>query len=283
MPESPCLRVLKKKTSYGSLLLDFISNSGITPRHILEIGGGYGFLARDFLKDNPHLQVTLWDISPSLLKKQKDTLRGFQACVLEKDILDADPTTLAHFDLIIMNEMIGDLPTLTDLELTGNQAPNDGATTFFWEEAKRVISAYNLEIPSHPFNFNIGAILALETVLSSRVENIFISEHSCEATVPEEMKGLIFVSAPNHPEPILLKGHREFTIKFSHLEAVAQSFSYHIKRGPLADFIPLDMSDRLKVCLRASVPRTGEEEAIRQFVSDLYQYEYLLLTKGHGS
>jgi len=50
-------------------------------------------------------------------------------------------------------------------------------------------------------------------------------------------------------------------------------------RGPLADIIPLEMTNRLKCCLAAPAARTDEDEIIRHFVEDLFKYEYLLLTK----
>jgi len=76
-PESPCFKALTCKQSYGSLLFDFISAEAQKPRSFLEIGGGYGFLARDFLKQDPSIQATGWDISPALIKVQVKTLKGF--------------------------------------------------------------------------------------------------------------------------------------------------------------------------------------------------------------
>jgi len=282
-PESPCFKALTCNQSYGSLLFDFISAEAQKPRSFLEIGGGYGFLARDFLKQDPSIQATGWDISPALIKVQVKTLKGFRAVIEERDILSVDPDDLKAFDLVLMNEMIGDLPALidvTDEEL--NKAVSTG-DDFFVREAKRVAKTYPLSLPPGPFNLNIGAILALEKILTAGVKTIFIAEHSCEAVVPEDLKTLISVSSPGVPEEIPLRGHKEYTIKFSHLEALAQAFSYRVKRGPIADFIPLKMSERLRICLRAPTARTAEEEIIRQFVSDLYQYEYLLLTKGARS
>lgn len=279
VPESPCFTVLKRKKPYGSLLYDFISREAGPPNHVLEVGGGYGFLIRAFLEENPSLKVTLWDISPPLLEKQKETLRNYDINVEERDVLEAEPFCFAPFDLVIMNEMMGDLPTLRrwERERPSTDVPEEARC--FHEEAKRVIETYGLAIPWKPFNFNIGAILVLEKVLKAGVEKVFLSEHSCEATVPREMRTLLSISAPGMPEELLLYGHQEFTIKFSHLETLARAFSYRTKRGPLADFIPLEMSERLRVCLRAPTPWTESDEIIRQFVSDLYQYEYLLLTK----
>ena len=63
----------KRDDSYGNLLYDYLGR--FLPmaeiRSIIEIGGGYGYLMRDFLSNNPSLKVTMLDISPFLSKKQR--------------------------------------------------------------------------------------------------------------------------------------------------------------------------------------------------------------------
>jgi hypothetical protein len=106
-----------------------------------------------------------------------------------------------------------------------------------------------------------------------------LSEHSCEAAVPEAYERFISILRSGHPERIKLKGHDEYTIKFSHLENIAKAFDYRPIRGALADFIEFEWTDQLRVIMMAPSAVNDEDEVIRQFVEDLYKYEYLLLEK----
>lgn len=74
-----------------------------------------------------------------------------------------------------------------------------------------------------------------------------------------------------------LKGHDEFTLKFSHLQKIARFFRYRVIRGQYIDLLPLDYNDRLKAALQSPTPLNDEQEIIQQFVHDLYKYEYLVL------
>jgi hypothetical protein len=42
----------------------------------------------------------------------------------------------------------------------------------------------------------------------------------------------------------------------------------------------LNLNDKVKTALRLIAPFNDEQEIIRQFVYDLYKYEYLILIKG---
>lgn len=56
-------------------------------KNALEIGGGMGYLMRDFLSLNPRLCAKMIDISPYLLQKQKDTLKSLEVDFELADIL----------------------------------------------------------------------------------------------------------------------------------------------------------------------------------------------------
>jgi hypothetical protein len=86
--------------------------------------------------------------------------------------------------------------------------------------------------------------------------------------------------SPGTPEMISLKGHKEFTIKFSYLQKIAEMLNYKTRRGSFADFLPLNFNDKVKTALRLATPFNDEQEIIRQFVYDLFKYEYLILIKG---
>ena len=276
---SPIRKILKRDASYGKLLSDYLSR--IIPmekvKKVIEIGGGYGFLMKDFLTENHFEAITMLDISPFLLQKQRDILHMECIDFWEKDFLDTDTSLLRGVDLAVLNEILGDFPTVTGLGpeiFDKNKKKKDKIQIKIGDLFER----YMLDRPAaYPFNFNLGAMEAIEKLCVSGAPYIFISEHSCEAVVSEPYRLFVPVSAPGFPERIRLRGHDEYTIKFSHLEAVARSFGYKSVRGPLADIIEFDFSDRVRFILSSHSVEKDEHEIIRHFIEDLFQYEYLLL------
>lgn len=270
-PKSPCRMLLDRPESYGNLLYDFLA--GALPlesvRRVIEIGGGYGCLMRDFLMRNSRLEAVMLDISPYLLERQRQAL-AFAAeenrvRFIEENFLDTGPDFLASFDLAIMNENLGDFPTLAGI-----------ARDFFYSPYSRfddnLLAArlfflkYNLEIPDrYPFNMNLGAIQALEKLCASGIKYIFVSEHSCEATLES---GAV-------PKKIKLKGHDEYTVKFSFLEKIAATYGYETTRGCMADYLCVNMNFDTDYFGAAR----EQAEAARHFLEDIYLYEYLLLSK----
>lgn len=270
-PNSPCRMLLERPDTYGNLLYDFLERAipleGASK--VLEVGGGYGFLMRDFLMRNRRLQAVMLDISPYLLEKQRQALafaaEENRARFVEQNFLQAEPGFLSSFDLAIMNENLGDFPTLAGI-----------ARNFFYSPYSRfddnLLAArlfflkYNLDIPGNfPFNMNLGAIQAVEKLCKSGIKYIFLSEHSCEATLES---GAV-------PKKIRLKGHDEYTIKFSFLEKVAGFHGYETKRGFMADYLRMNANFDIDFC--GAAPE--EAEAARHFLEDIYLYEYLLLSK----
>ncbi|MFA5179767.1 MAG: class I SAM-dependent methyltransferase [Syntrophales bacterium] len=280
---SPCRMALNIKDSYGNLVYDYLGGLFSFERinHLLEVGGGYGWLMSDFMSRKPFRQVTMIDISPHLLDKQKQALRCFPGSFSfrEEDFLDTPAVVLEDIDLAVLNENIGDYPTITDLTIDFlTESP--GKLTPELQFVRKLFSRYGLPRPLHPvFHINIGALMALEKLCSARVPFIFLSEHSCEAAVTGPYRDLIHVSASDNPECIMLKGHDEFTIRFSHLEKIGHYHGYKVIRGPVADYIPFEMTARLRAIIKAPSPWRDEDEIIRYFIEDLYKYEYLLLSK----
>lgn len=282
--DSPCRKILKKNISYGQLLYDYLAR--LLPmakiRHILEIGGGYGYLMKDFLTcHNAMKKATMLDISPFLIEKQKETLKYFKSVTYRReDFLETAPETLAGFDMAIMNENLGDFPTFKDIDPEIILNPSGEKTDPSLEEICHYAEKYHLSIPhGSSLNINIGALKAVEKLCFSGIPYVFLSEHSCEAIVPESYKQFIHISPSGNPERIKLKGHDEYTIKFSFLESIAQTFDYRTTRGPLADFIEFEWTDQLRVIMMAPSAANDKDEVIRQFVEDIYKYEYLLLVK----
>jgi len=278
--KSPCREILKQPVSYGSLLYDFLSR--FLPmddiREIIEIGGGYGYLMKDFLLRNGSAKATMLDVSPFLLARQKETLSGFDVQFTAGDFLEADPRLLEGKELVILNEILGDFPVALDVSREVLEGPRSGLDELAGK-VRHFRDHYGIELPgAGSFPVNIGALEALEKLCRSGIPSIFLSEHSCEARVPPPYEGLIRISSSDRPERISLKGHDEYTIRFSHLEAVARSWGYTGRRGPVADYIQMDFSPRLRSVLAVRSSLSDEDEIIRHFLEDLYKYEYLLLT-----
>jgi hypothetical protein len=278
---SPCRRVLSSPSSFGQHLYNFLKE--IIPfdniRTVLEIGGGMGYLTRDFLNLNKKLRIKMIDISPYLLAKQKEILRSFDVDFELTDILAVPSKLLSGFDLAVMNENMGDLPTLVIQEEKKNVSGSniDGVL----ERLEYLNKKYDLPLGSNESeHINIGAIETVEKLCLAGIQYIYLSEHSCEAVVPEQMKPYIFFQPSGSPEMISLKGHKEYTVKFSYLQKIAEMLNYKTRRGAFADFLPLNFNDKVKTALRLVAPINDEQEIIRQFVHDLYKYEYLILIKG---
>ncbi len=279
--DTPLRKVLVRDDSYGHLLYDYLRV--LLPmervRRVIEIGGGYGYLMKDFLGRDTSLKPVMLDISPYLLGKQKETLGGQEVVFRQGDFLETDPGDLASFDLAILNENMGDFPTLVGIDrrsIDVDSEPRDPGIM----KARHFFTKYGLEAPEgDTFNMNIGALDAIEKLCESGVPYIYLGEHSCEAKVPEALRSIVQIEATGNPERISLMGHDEYTIKFSHLERLAHASGYHVVRGPFADFVRVEWTDRLRYIMRSQGRGSDEGEMICQFIEDLYKYEYLLLTK----
>jgi hypothetical protein len=278
---SPCRKVLASPYSFGQHLYNFLT--GIIPlddiRAVLEVGGGMGYLMRDFLNLNPRLRAKMIDISPYLLAKQKETLQPFEVDFELADILAVPSEALSGFDLAILNENLGDLPTLVTQQ--GKKNNSDQNIACFGERLEYFNKKYNLPLGlNENEHINIGAIEIVEKLCLAGIKYIYLSEHSCEAVLPEPMKPYVSLQSSGIPEMISLKDHNEFTVKFSYLQKIAEMLHYKTRRGAFADFLPLNLNDKVRTALRLITPFNDEQEIIRQFVYDLYKYEYLILIKG---
>lgn len=279
--DSPCRRILDEKDSYGNILYGYLSKiiSWEEINKVIEIGGGYGYLMKDFLKQNPSLHGTMLDISPFLLEKQKDTLKEFKANFLLKDFFSEPETFFREYDLAVLNEIVGDFPTICniqsmDINCNGRDTdPELAKVSYFFNQ-------YKLEKPLiSVFNFNLGAVTAVEKLCKAGIRFIFLSEHSCEANVPDDLKSIFNIIPSGNPERISLKGHDEYTIRFSHLVRIAEKLGYSVKRGQYTDFLRFTFTDEINFILRSGITKKDEHEIIRQFIEDLYKYEYLILIK----
>ncbi len=286
-PDSPCRTVLKDPSSYGRHLYEYLQ--AVVPgfshlTRILEIGGGYGYLMRDFLECNPLLQPLMMDLSPVLLRKQNETLKAFAVTYHEGDFLECDDALLEGIELAVLNEILGDFPTAVDVPtetLKADLSPDTLEEPL--QRLRRLYDRYSLAHPTTPvFTFNLGAVEALEKFCQAGVPVIFLGEHSCEASVPEHFARYIHLATSDSPQRIALKGHDEYTIKMSHLQQVGEAFQYRVLRGPFADFLNIRYDDQLLTWLTSHEVDESIQEIIIQFIEDLFQYEYLILTRPAG-
>jgi hypothetical protein len=277
--KTPIRRVLARDDSYGHLLYEYLSQ--FIPmkniKKIIEIGGGYGYLMKDFLDYDKSLEPYMIDISPFLLQKQKETLREYSIVYREEDFLQTDSAFLKGFDLAIMNENLGDFPTLVNLDQEVFQL-SFGIVDRDLAQAIHFYEQYKLNKPgSETFHFNLGALQALEKLCASGIPYIFLGEHSCEAHAPETLRLSVHIESTGTPERISLKGHDEYSIQFSYLQKIAEFFGYTCIRGPFADFVPFTITDELRSIMASQGRFSDDDEIICQFIEDLYKYEYLVL------
>ena len=275
---SPARRLLRHPNTFGNLLLDFLSPMlphGHDRGRVLEVGGGYGYLMRDFLRRYPQWEGTMLELSPVMLQKQEEALSPFHVRFLTEDFFEKEPRFFSDFHAVLLNEVMGDFPTACEVPTTFDEEGLDSELA----ELRAWLKRFRLEGPLHGnFNVNIGAIRALDTLCSAGVPFIYLSEHSCEAQAPREWLPWLNPHSTGTPEPIPLKGHVEYTVKFSHLEQVGHQHGYRIKRGCYADFLHIDASAEVLYIL-TSASAEDDHEVIRHFAGDLFKYEYLVLTK----
>jgi hypothetical protein len=279
-PRSPCRSVLRKGDSFGNLLYDFLST--VTPmdrvRRIIEIGGGYGHLMRDFLRRNSKLDATMIDLSPFLLAQQREVLREFDVEFIAGDFLEMSNSVLSNIDLAILNEVVGDFPTACEIPQSALFDCSNSEDALL-SEVRRIYKSYGIASPvAERFTVNLGAIQALEKLCTARIPYLYVSEHSCEASIPEKLAGLLEQTVTGDPERIRLRGHDEYTIRFSDLERVASSFGYTALRGRYFDFIRPVIEGEVAFILCLGPSKIDRYEIIQQFIEDLVKYEYLILS-----
>ena len=186
---TPVRKLLSRNDSFGHLLYDYLGQFFPMEKvsKVLEIGGGYGYLMKDFLDRKGSLKTCMLDISPVLLEKQKETLKEFPVDFREEDFLETQVSDLSEFDLAIMNENLGDFPSLINLSTEiFNGKVDDNDPVLKW--IKELFEKYDLErSQGETFNVNVGAIEAVEKLCNAQIPYIYVGEHSCEASVPERV------------------------------------------------------------------------------------------------
>jgi len=272
-PDSPYTIALTEPRAYGAMLGEFLIAQNLLKKGsaILEIGGGYGSLMHGLLSDHQKMikKVIMVDLSKSLLQRQQKTLEQWQDTVrfIRADIHELTGA-IKCVDLIIMNEIIGDLDTMINID------PDD-----LPQQVRLLVESYGLDIPAQGrFNLNIGAIELIESVCKKGIP-VFLSEHSSDPIIPQDMpflrKGLDMNS---YPRRIDLFKHCEYTIRFSHLIQVARSLGRKTKTGAFSDLINIRKSPALNMIFTSRACATEQQEIIYELLDHIREYRWLIIS-----
>ncbi|MEA2101506.1 MAG: hypothetical protein U9P80_02890 [Thermodesulfobacteriota bacterium] len=269
---TPYMDILPRPEAYGAMVGGFLEDRhALVPGSaVMEIGGGYGSLMKGLLTHRQDLvrKACMTDLSMYLLKRQKQVLSPFSPGVsyIRGNIHDIIPA-IRSIDLLILNEVIGDLDTLTDIA-----AQNPG------KEVLKLIETYGLKTPERgKFNLNIGAIKVVEAICRSNM-TAFITEHSCDPIIPDDMPYLSRGLQPEgFPRQIRLKGHDEYTIRFSHLVDVAQTYGKRVLTGPLTEVVGLRHKPSLQFVFQARACSTTKQEIAFEVLDHIREYRWMII------
>ena len=294
-------KALEKPAAYGSLVGDYLlETTSLQARcnKIIEIGGGYGTLMAALLTSLQPQQISMIDISPTLLEKQQERLSKFPISFHCADLFHWLPSLEQEpVDLIILNEIIGDFPTITGLtkkSLTDsgrqsqitpdpNLMPAELDENGLLKEASRLIATYDLDLNDLPetFNLNYGALLLVERLAQTQVKRMFITEHGCDTNLPYpfSLYPAIQPLADRNPRRIKLKDHDEYNIRFDHLEKIAKGLDFTVKRFHLMELIKTRFDDEINYLLTSQKPVNEEQEIFLEFYEHVAEYQGIILER----
>ena len=272
--DSPYARALKISSSYGAIVGKRLREMNLLKPgcRICEVGGGYGSLMQGLLEAYTPLigQVTMIDLSGHLLERQRARLEkwGSKVTFIQGDISELIHT-LRGVDLLILNEVIGDLDAWTDI--TAGALPG---------EVERLVREYGLEIPGRDkFHFNVGAIHLLEEICR-RGFAAFISEHSSDPIIPLGMDYLARgMELDGFPREIRLKDHSEYTIRFSHLMRVAEALGKKAQTGSFLELLGIEDTPGLRFIFTARASAKDEQAVILEFLDHVREYRWLIVSE----
>jgi SAM-dependent methyltransferase len=153
-----------KDRTYGQTLADVLLARDVIPDgrvRVLEIGAGLGYVAKDLIARlrgaGRTVEYTIVELAPKLAAAQKARL-GSDATWIEGNALEVTVPEGA-FDLVLSNEMVGDLPAIQlsrvdiGLELAGT-GTSDPAKV---EQHCKLAVGLNLDDAPEPFYLQTGA------------------------------------------------------------------------------------------------------------------------------
>ena len=159
--------------TYGQALVDGLVARGVLPEsgavRVLEIGAGLAYVARDVIarlrERGLDVAYTIVELSPALAAAQRERLAGLPVTWHEADVLAVD-LPAAGFDLVLANEMVGDLPARqlgrADVGLSDDgtgEADRAKIVAALGPAGERVLElGLNIDDAPEPFYLQTGAI-----------------------------------------------------------------------------------------------------------------------------
>ncbi len=300
---SACARALEEPAPYGRRLGQFLRRQlrlPTRPATIVEVGGGYGSLMAGLLEVLQPERVVMVDISRFLLDLQRQKLGENRGIIyVEADVFSYLDQLAVPVELLIANEIIADLPTITGLRREQLAPLLDRARGFppletldgageeqLLAEAARLVAVYNLEIDDQPepFNLNAGALRLVEKAAGRQIAHLFLSEHGADTELPYPFSLLLknYQRWDKNPRRIPLKDHDEYTIRFDHLTAVARQCGYEVDSCHMMEMLGVRFDDEINYLLTTEKPVSEDQEIILEFLEHLAEYQVMLLRRPEG-
>jgi SAM-dependent methyltransferase len=161
--------------SYSQALIDaLIARGGLPERRIrvLELGGGLGYVAHDAIARlrgaGREVDYTIVELSPVLADAQRKRLAGVPGVTwVVGDVLAID-LPAGGFDLVIANEMVGDLPATqasrADVGLALDGTGNADRDKLRELSAIAADTGVNIDDAPEPFYLQVGALDAVARI-----------------------------------------------------------------------------------------------------------------------
>ncbi len=290
---STYMNALNKKRVYGDTISDLFKSNNILKANAraLEVGGGYGRCAARMLENFPDISMVMVDVSPVFLDRQKELLSRFSARVefVNSDIFEY-LDICDEFDLIIANEVVGDLPAIVDIKksdliefIETEKVPNgiDAVGEDCLSGARDFIQDLKIDITPAPdiINLNTGAVKFISMAMD-KTPTLWVSEHSSDYKIPKSMSGMFRDTGTDKwPKKIVLFNHNEVSICFDHLKRGIKSGGYQYTGGGLMELLNVRTDDEIRFILLAGSIANENHEIIGEFLNHVKEYQWLLVQK----
>jgi SAM-dependent methyltransferase len=161
--------------SYGQALIDaLVARGGLPERRIrvLEVGAGLGYVARDAiarLRDaGREVDYTIVELSPVLAQAQRTRLAGVPGVTWVVGYVLAVDLPAGSFDLVLANEMVGDLPATqasrADVGLALDGTGNADRDKLRGLSAVAADTGVTIDDAPEPFYLQVGALDAVARI-----------------------------------------------------------------------------------------------------------------------
>lgn len=226
--------------TYGEALVDALADRGMLPAggvRVLEVGGGLGFVAEAMCgalaARGLEVEYHIVELSPTLAAAQRTRCGELPVTVREGDILTIDLRE-GGYDLIVANEMIGDLPAVRlsreQVGLDGDPAARAAALAELGDVGRLIAdSAVRLDDAPDPFYFTWGAVRLVERAAAALAPGgvLFASE---------------FGDLGRYPRLSTHLDHPELSIHFGLLAEAAAGFGLDGEVEFIIDLLDVDRS-----------------------------------------